>query len=470
MKNKKLLYSVISIFMLLSIVFGVTYAFFNYTRVGEINNIGTGRINFRSSQSDTLNITNIFPVKISEVNPNTLDALKISIQADTNYNGGEEYLISIVDVSNEVNGKRIPLSYIAEVSNLGTSDEEYFENRGGNTSIYSLKEQDRVYNGKEVLIGYVAKGDTGINGNISIKAFVDAERIAISDTFPESQSLYELNTNMTEEEMNYCIDYVTNTWQYRDDMDQGTTGLTFCQGTGTNYSTTFSEYLEGYSDGFLDADLDYFLAHHIILKKNNFNGTTEDWADGRVVLTTDEWNNLQGNNSLSFKIRVESNEGIWVDNPVKPIDSCIGCKFLYLSNKNIYTAWNTENINPTVLTNITDNYKDVINTSGKNYFLGVKLNSDNQITNGYACGVKDNVPFCIEGTIDGSKYLSNQAILQSEKLWNNTCDVYYDEPNYTGCSASEFFADTSSNGGVGTGLSFNINCYVNPNGSLGCIG
>ena len=30
---------------------------------------------------------------------------------------------------------------------------------------------------------------------------------------------------------------------------------------------------------------------------------------------------------------------------------------------------------------------------GKNYFLGVKLNSSNQATNAYACGVKDNIPF-----------------------------------------------------------------------------
>lgn len=39
------------------------------------------------------------------------------------------------------------------------------------------------------------------------------------------------------------------------------------------------------------------------------NGTTTEWVRGRTVLTTEQWNSLS-NNPLSFKIKVEANEGV----------------------------------------------------------------------------------------------------------------------------------------------------------------
>ena len=65
-------------------------------------------------------------------------------------------------------------------------------------------------------------------------------------------------------------------------------------------------------------------------------------------------------------------------------------------------------------------YNELINVTGKNYFLGVKLNSSNQVTNAYVCGVKDDVPFCIEGTSDGSTYNDSKILLQGADLYNNT--------------------------------------------------
>jgi hypothetical protein len=43
--------------------------------------------------------------------------------------------------------------------------------------------------------------------------------------------------------------------------------------------------------------------------------TTNNWANGRVVLTSTEWNNIQ-TNGISFQVKVVSNDGIWVDKPV----------------------------------------------------------------------------------------------------------------------------------------------------------
>ena len=41
-------------------------------------------------------------------------------------------------------------------------------------------------------------------------------------------------------------------------------------------------------------------------------GTTNEWVDGRTVFTTTEWNSLQ-QNGVSFQVKVEANEGIWVE-------------------------------------------------------------------------------------------------------------------------------------------------------------
>ncbi len=52
------------------------------------------------------------------------------------------------------------------------------------------------------------------------------------------------------------------------------------------------------------------------IENNNlvYGETTGEWAAGRVVFTTDEWNSFSST-PLSFKVKVEANEGIWVEEP-----------------------------------------------------------------------------------------------------------------------------------------------------------
>ena len=47
-------------------------------------------------------------------------------------------------------------------------------------------------------------------------------------------------------------------------------------------------------------------------------GTTNDWANGRTILTTTEWNNLSST-GISFQVKVEANEGIWVKGSLEEI-------------------------------------------------------------------------------------------------------------------------------------------------------
>ena len=238
-KKKQLIVSILAIVLLIVATVGVTYAFFNYTRTGTANIVSTGTINFTSSQDGRINITNIFPINPEEtgiMDDNTkVGTVAITVTGDTTYDNGVEYLVSAVNVNNTVGTKTIPISISATASGtLGTSDENYFEDRDTSTShIYKVLAKNTISNNDQLMVGYIANNATGINGTITIKAYIDKNKIAISDTY---------NSN------------------------------------GTPTDT---------------------------------NGTTSQWVDGRTVFTTTEWNSLQGT-GVSFQVRVEANEGIWV--------------------------------------------------------------------------------------------------------------------------------------------------------------
>lgn len=349
MEKFKMRAMIISSLGLMLLMVGVTYSFFNYTKTGSENTLGTGRIYFNTTEGTALNITNAFPMTSTEASTATLDSVTVGIVGDTNYNDGEEYQITLVDVNNTINGKEIPINYIATYTaasggTVGSSSDTYWTARNSkDASIYTLESSGEVSEGKQVLVGYIDNGSTGISGTLSIKAYIDADRIAISDTY-----------------------------------------------NGPNSTP------------------------------NDSNGTTSSWVNGRTVFTTTEWNSLTSN-PVSFKIKTESNEGLWAY-PVVP--SCQGCKFYYIDSEEIYTTWNTNSETPTVITTgLSDNYLDIIAASGKPYFLGLKLNNSNQVTNLSVCGVKSNTPFCFEMDQTNSHYEESKQLLQSSSLWNNTCEV-----------------------------------------------
>ena len=245
-KNKKTMLTIIGIAILVIGLIGVTYAFFNYTRTGTRNIIKTGRIYFNSEQDTSINLTNMFPIDVSGGIPNDntkVGTITINVVGDTTYDEGIEYLVSAVNVSNSVGNKSVPISIDVSITDnsgndpattLGTSDNDYYTNRGGNSSIYKVLAKDTISNNDQLLVGYITKGATGIDGNIVIKAYLDKARIAIADTYDGNET---------------------------DNM-----------------------------------------------------GTTTTWVNNRVVFTTTEWNSLQSN-GVSFQVKVEANEGIWVENP-----------------------------------------------------------------------------------------------------------------------------------------------------------
>lgn len=204
------------------------------------------------------------------------------------------------------------------------------------------------------------------------------------------------------------------------------------------------------------------------------------WISDELVISDTEENasytqaefaNLYAN----FNISVDADD----IHKAQGIESCPGCKFIYMANTQIWTTWNEQNQTPTVLTDgLYDNYEELIGTTNKNYFLGVKLNNNNEVTNAYACGVKDNVPFCIEGTLPedpetASTYARNKALLQGTNLYNNTCTEgmeYEDELVECGPwdDSGSLSARTRSDGYVDTGVGVHYGCNVGSRGSLLC--
>lgn len=244
---KKYILSVLAFILLIVAVVGTTYAFYNYTKTGNMNNIRTGRISFNAEQGDEVTLSDLFPISVAgEITPETpgVGSVVVHVTGDTSYEGGVEYLVKAVNVRGS-NGTSLPISIsISYVANgngktIGEEDDDYFTNRGGNNSIYEVLSTDTISEGKELVVGYIAPGAVGIDGNIVIMAYLDADNIAITDTHPE-----EL--------------------------------------TDTN------------NDGYLD-------------------GTDDDWVDSRVVFTTEEWNALSSS-GVSFQIKVEAQDGIWVPN------------------------------------------------------------------------------------------------------------------------------------------------------------
>ncbi len=133
-KNNQVLLSIIGIAVLLVALSGVTLAFFNYTRTGSSNNFNVGRIYFRTTQDGNINLTNVFPISSEDLGTDTdnHDSVTINIEGDTTYSEGVEYLITFDQVNNEINGKKMPISFSVTSKDIGESSSDYYNERGSN--------------------------------------------------------------------------------------------------------------------------------------------------------------------------------------------------------------------------------------------------------------------------------------------------------------------------------------------------
>ena len=95
-------------------------------------------------------------------------------------------------------------------------------------------------------------------GEITITRYDSScgSEVVIPSTLPHIS--YTLNTNMTQEELQTCVNYLKNKWGAEAPINY----QAYCEGTGAYHFSTFQEELD--YNGFDTDDLDYFLAHNII--------------------------------------------------------------------------------------------------------------------------------------------------------------------------------------------------------------
>ncbi len=415
----------------------------------------------------------MFPIAGRAAENAELDTLTISIEGSTNYIGGEEFVVSVGELNNGYNNDgyrniRVPISYLAsyeanEGKSIGTLSNDYWNERNNASgSIYYLPNHGVATTSKRILVGYIPSGEE-INGTLTIKAYIDSSTIAISDTY--SPVGYGVNTNMTEEELSACAAFVSSYDEVSESVARA-----YCDGTGNIYGWTFAEDLEYYLGN--EEWMNPLISCNAIIDLSDSMGTTSTWVDNRRVLTTEEWNYFS-THPVSFKIKVESQEGLWV-NGNGTIDTCNGCKYMHSYNS-FYTVGNRYGKTPSVITSgYSDTYFDVIESSGKDYFLGIKLNNNNQVTNAYACGIKDNIPFCGEITKDGSAYQSNKAILLQIR-GESECEIMTEG---TGSEAIEcgkwdgslsFGSFATDDGTISNGSDYNNDCGGTGYGVIECI-
>ena len=154
------------------------------------------------------------------------------------------------------------------------------------------------------------------------------------------------------------------------------------------------------------------------------------------------------------------------------IESCPGCVYTYTTNELIYngTEYTTYKNDGTTYTNTIltptqykTNYQDVVTESGKNYFLGLKLDNLGTIEKAYACGIKDGIPFCIEGTTNGSTYPVSETLLYT-LYGTNACE---DLGFILACTGS-VNANAGALGGMLVYLSNSDKCTAARNGYASC--
>ena len=311
-KSKKQMFIVIGVFCLILLLGTTTYAFFNYTRTGSANTIRVGRIYFNSEEGQAITLNNLFPIDPEDSNamndPTKVGTLTVHITGDTEYSEGIEYLVSAVDVTNTSGSgqgaKRLPISVDVSVTSntgnnpattLGNADASYYSNRGpsASTSIYKVLASDTIESDSDLLVGYIKPGATGVDGNVVIKAYIDKEKVAISDTYPEQTVRTVKTTGYTSAACETALTGVTG-------------ASTYCASASDLQDAIDNEDLT-------DAQIALLVTAGLV--EEYTNGTTSEWVGDREVFTTSEWNALQSS-GVSFKIKVEANEGTWVEAPV----------------------------------------------------------------------------------------------------------------------------------------------------------
>ncbi len=310
-KKKKILIITLVLVLLIGIV-GITYAVFSYSQTGLNQELVTGDIYMHYKESNTLTLENALPS--STYDPNNYFEFQIvgkntntkyDIYYDINLNRG---LVPTGKLeANRIQDKFLKFRLVEVVNNAET---EIFTNKSYNdlssaTRIHvetinknTMNEITKTYRlymwiSNDVVIGNT--GNSGIDYDISTwNNLFGSIRVSVTGDFTEksmeeastdescfttvdngdntvtithynTEDKFELNQNMTNEELQVCVSYLTTLWGAEEEgntVDVGETYQAFCDGTGTIWGNTFQFILDV---GFFDSEaIAYFEEHNIV--------------------------------------------------------------------------------------------------------------------------------------------------------------------------------------------------------------
>ena len=145
------------------------------------------------------------------------------------------------------------------------------------------------------------------------------------------------------------------------------------------------------------------------------------------------------------------NEGVVV---VEEVINCDGCVYAYFSDEGDKAKTLGSTLSSSDYTNDINNLKTAGGKQRHNFF-GLVL-SGNTISRAYACILKDNKIYCIEGSTNGAYHDSNIAIL-NRIFTSSQCKTISDGNTYT-CTDGSYNGDTKTNGY--TSLHYETSCTV----------
>ena len=186
-------------------------------------------------------------------------------------------------------------------------------------------------------------------------------------------------------------------------IDAMITGITPTVSPALPTNPEYIKYSITYADGIEP------VVNHLLAKNTTERYKVRVYYD-ETAATADTINNMTADTTYTFNLELTYGQATDEAIDIVNMPSCVGC---------IYTR-DSGTVGSTFTGTSEKHYQAMITEDNKP-FLGFKLDSDNEITNGYVCGFKDGVPFCLEGTPDSSSYESNATLLQSAQLWNNAC-------------------------------------------------
>ena len=197
---------------------------------------------------------------------------------------------------------------------------------------------------------------------------------------------------------------------------------------------------------------------------SNSNQTNENINKNYNNDTTDT-NNKENNNSNKSNTADIDDEIIEFDDEenapivgettvVEEVINCPGCVYAYFSDEGDIAKTLGSTLSPSDYTNDVTNLKTAGGKQRHNFF-GLVL-SGNKIQRAYACILKDNKIYCIEGSTNGAYHSSNIAILN--KIFSSSqCKTISNGNTYT-CTDGSYNGDTQTSGY--TSMHYETSCTI----------